>query len=152
MRSAIVVLAFTTSAVFAQDPNGSDFGSELQAELAVYDAEVWLRVPFEDRERLFEQETRDAEWAQAMELSIQEKVAEFDRPLEEVIGADACVYVFMCQLEMPEVELEFLECRRTLCKMKMHWPPMTHRAVIGQLVSFLYELGIDHQGESPPIR
>jgi hypothetical protein len=82
-----------------------------------------------------------------MEQSIEEKVAEFDRPLEQVIGAEACVLVSMCQEEMPTVRLVSVECRETLCTIEMHWPPGTFRGIVGQQVSFLYGLGIDHQGE-----
>jgi hypothetical protein len=109
MRSALIILVATTSAVFAQQPGGPDLRPEPQGERDIYDAEAWMRVSFEDRERLFEQETRDADWAPAMDQSIEEKVAEFDRPLEQVTG--------------------------------------TFRGIVGQQVSFLYGLGIDHQGE-----
>jgi hypothetical protein len=147
MRSALIILVATTSAVFAQQPGGPDLRPEPQGERDIYDAEAWMRVSFEDRERLFEQETRDADWAPAMEQSIEEKVAEFDRPLEQVIGAEACVLVSMCQEEMPTVRLVSVECRETLCTIEMHWPPGTFRGIVGQQVSFLYGLGIDHQGE-----
>jgi hypothetical protein len=144
MRFAPIVLIAATSIVFAQQPDGP----EPQAEPEVYDEEAWMPVSFEDREILFEQETRDAEWAQAMELAIEKRVAEFGRPLEEVVGAAACVLVTMCQEEMPTVILVSAECRSTLCKIEMHWPPGTFRGVVGQQISFLYGLGIDHQGEA----
>lgn len=143
MRFALIVLIAATSVVSAQQPDRP----EPQAEPESYDEEAWMRVSFEDREILFEQETRDAEWAEAMELAIEQKVAEFDRPLEEVVGAAACVPVTMCQEEIPTVELISAECRSTLCKIEMHWPPGTFRGIVGQQISFLYGLGIDHQGE-----
>lgn len=147
MRFALIALIAATTIVSAQQPDEPDSRSEPQAERESYDEEAWMRVSFEDREILFEQESRDAEWAQAMELAIAEKVAEFDRPLEEVIGAAACFPVTMCQQDMPTVELISAECRSTLCKIEMHWPPGTFRGVVGQQVSFLHGLGIDHQGE-----
>lgn len=147
VKFGLIVLTAATTVVFAQQPDGPDSRSESQAEPEIYDEEAWMRVPFEDRDLLYEQESRDVDWAQTMELAIEEKVAEFDRPLEEVVGAAACVLVTMCREGMPTVELVSAECRSTLCAIEMRWPPGTSRAVVGQQVSFLYGLGIDHQGE-----
>jgi hypothetical protein len=61
-----------------------------------------------------------------MEQAITEEVASFRRPPVQLLGA---------------------ECRSTLCKIEMHWPPNAGRPAIGQQLSYLYGLGIDHQGE-----
>lgn len=148
MKFLLMILVTATGIVAAQQSEDRSPASEPQAEQDVYDAEAWLRVSFEDRERLFSREVRDSDWAPAMKQAIAQKVAEFDRPLEEVFGAAACRGLPMCQEEMPPVELESVECRRTLCRIEMEWPPDTSRAVIGQQVSFLYGLGVDHQGET----
>ena len=113
-----------------------------------YEAEAWLDVSFEDRKSRFEQESRDDEWAPTMEQAIKAKVAELDRPLTDVFGEQVCRNLPMCDLDMPPVELISADCRTVLCSIQMRWPPGLSRGIIGQQIGLLYQLGIDHQGES----
>lgn len=154
MRIVLTLLiAVTTIAVAQQSgvddpedlpPIGQPLNMSAFEDEAAY---AWFKVPFEERERRFMNESRDSEWAFPMEHAIKEEVAEFDRPLVEVAGEAICSWLPLCEVEMPQVELAFVECRATLCKIEMNWPPGTSRSVIGQQLSFLYALGIDHQGE-----
>lgn len=148
MRLSLMILVAATSIVAAQQPDELPRASEHPGEQDVYDAEAWLRVSFEDRERRFAQEARDSEWAPTMEVAIREAVADLDRPLTELFPVEVCSRLPICQEEMPPVQLENVECRRTLCKIEMLWPTGTFRGIVGQQVSLLYGLGIDHQGET----
>ena len=133
-------LAFFAAAA-AQEPISQAEGGES------YDENAWIRVPFAERSRLFLEEGRDSEWADSMEEAIRAKVSELDRPLAEVVPAGVCALVSMCRVEMPSVRTESVECRATLCRIELHWPPGTTNPIIGQQLSFLYGIGIDHQGE-----
>ena len=144
----MVIFALTGNVLaVAQPPENLPLVHAIESERDAYDAELWQTVSFEERQLKFGREERDSEWAPAMEKAIEHKVAEFDRPLMEVLGEDICSDIPLCREKMPSVLLLSVECRRTVCKINLRWPSGTARSVIGQQVSFLYELGIDHQGE-----
>jgi hypothetical protein len=91
------------------------------------DEAAWMQVPFEERERRFQVKGRDLEWAPAMERAITEEIWAWDQP--------------------PVLPLR-VECRVTLCKIVMFWPPNPNMPDMGQQLSYLNRLGIDHQGET----
>ena len=104
----------------------SSAAQDIEHNASVADAETdWMRVPFEERERLFRLERRDSAWAQQMEQAIAEKIATWTRPAVNLLSA---------------------ECRETLCRISMLWPPDPNMPDMGQQLSSLYGLGIDHQG------
>lgn len=113
MRSTLFLLIAVTSAVAAQD-------------LVDTTESDWMSVPFEERERRFETEDRDLDWAPSMEQAIADEIAAWQRPPVRLVSA---------------------ECRETLCKIDMHWPRNSGLPKIGGQLSRLYGLGIDHQGE-----
>ena len=144
MKTLFITLMTAACIVAAQSPSKT---ARFHVEPGLDDAD-WLDTSFDDRARLFDSETRDFDWAPNMERSIKEKVAELDRPLTEVFGEELCNRLPMCQKKMPSVHLAYLECRTTVCSIEMHWPPGTPRSIIGQQVSLLSELGVNHQGWS----
>jgi len=143
LNPTLISLVYAGSIVLAgQAPQNSILHSGFQS--ANYD---WFEVSLEDRTRLFSIESRDPKWAPAMERAIQEKVAQLDRPLTEVLGEGVCNSP-MCHEEMPPVHLAHVECRSSICNLELHWPPGTPRSIIGQQTSLLSQIGLDHQGWS----
>jgi len=120
---ALVVLA--SSSVDAQD-----LVLEFNVAVGVGETDAalpWIEVPFEERDRRFAAEIRNPEWASAMERAIAEEIASWHRPAVELLTA---------------------ECRETLCRIDTAWPRNVGLAETGQQLSYLYGLGIDHQGET----
>src|SRR5690606_27241681 len=118
LRGALVILMAAIGAAQAQEP-------------IEYDADAWIAIPFAERASLFEQEARDADWAPTMERAIAEEVADFDRPMEERVPPGLCDRFPVCR-DMPPVQLVDADCRTTLCRIEMHWPPDATRAAVGQ--------------------
>ena len=90
-------------------------------------AEAWFSVPFEERERLFNLEEIDPEWAPSTEQAIAEEIAKWNSP---------------------PVQLSAADCRETLCKIVTLWPRNVGLAETGQQLSYLRKLGLDHQGQT----
>ena len=90
-------------------------------------AEAWFSVPFEERERLFSMESRETEWAEPMEQAIAEEVASWTNPPVRLVSA---------------------ECRATLCRIDTSWPGNVGLQQTGQQLSYLWGLGLDHQGHT----
>jgi hypothetical protein len=62
--------------------------------------------------------------------------------MEEAISAE------IAEWNSPSVQLATVECRESLCRIAMYRPPDAGLAAIGQQLSYLYKLGLDHQGET----
>jgi hypothetical protein len=86
---------------------------------------LWLRVSFDERQRRFQLENRDLEWAAPMERAISEEIGSWLDPPVQLLSA---------------------ECRTTMCKIAMYWPPDPSMQAMGQQISYLRALGLDHQG------
>jgi hypothetical protein len=91
------------------------------------EAEAWFKVPFEERVIQFSMESRDPDWAPLMEEAIAEEVARWGNPPVQLVSA---------------------ECRESLCRIDTRWPRNVGLAETGQQLSYLYRLGLDHQGET----
>jgi hypothetical protein len=124
MRFILFALVATTSIVSGQqrESNSWFFSPITGADHPDATAELWFRISFEERERLFASEERDPNWSPSMEQKVMERMADW-----------------------PSVRVDNLECRISLCKIETSWT-LSFGRPIGRWMSELSWLGLDNQG------
>lgn len=118
--------AHSTSSSVARQPEEPDPSKTSAEENLTADEAAWFKAGFDERQRRFQLEGRDLDWAESMERAIAEEIGSWDNPPVQLLSA---------------------ECRVTMCRIATYWPPNPYLDQLGQQHSYISGLGLDPQGE-----